>query len=451
MNTDSRTEPGEQGWPRRLTAWYVNAVLMLAFVLAFIDRQIIGLLVGPIQQDLQISDTEVSLLGGFAFILFYTFLGIPIGRLVDRTNRKRLIAVGVFLWSLMTVACGFTRNFAQLFIARVGVGVGEATLSPAALSILSDYFPPRRLGFAVSVYLSGAAIGTGLAFLLGGVALAFFDKVSLAGVPLLEDLRAWQLAFIVVGAPGVLFALLVLTIPEPLRRRALRESAANGDDGGLPLKDAVRFLLNRKAFYLAHFAGFGLYLAFTYGLSFWAIEYFVRTFSVARSEIAYIYGAQVILLGGGGTLLAGFLSDFLEDRGWADAKLRVALWPMLPMMVMAGCLPFVSSYPVAIGAIMVMTFCWKFPLAPAAAALQIATPNEVRGLATGLYLFVGNTLGLAVGPAVIGLFSDYVIGDPNAIRWSIALAGLLLLPCSMFCVFLCGRSFTRLREEGNVA
>ena len=221
MTAQSDKATDQERWPRPVLAWYVNGVLMLAFVLAFIDRQIVALLVGPIQQDLEISDFEVSLLGGFAFIFFYTFLGIPIGRLVDRSNRKRLIAIGVFLWSCMTVLCGFARSFMQLFLARVGVGVGEATLSPAALSILSDYFPPHRLGFAVSVYLSGAAIGTGLAFLLGGAALDFFAAFSLAGVPLLGDLETWQLAFVVVGAPGVIFTVLVLTIPEPTRRSKL--------------------------------------------------------------------------------------------------------------------------------------------------------------------------------------------------------------------------------------
>ena len=414
----------------------------MAFVLAFIDRQIIALLVGPIQQDLGISDTEVSLLGGFAFVFIYTFLGIPIGRIVDRSNRKRLIVIGVFLWSCMTVACGFARTFFQLFLTRVGVGVGEATLSPAALSILSDYFPPKRLGFAVSVYLSGAAIGTGLAFLLGGAALEFFESFTLAGIPLVGELKPWQLAFIVVGAPGVIFALLVATISEPSRRSKLMALSPKEKSEGLPLSQAIKYLVDRKKFYLYHFAGFGLYLAFTYGLSFWAIEYFVRTFGVERSQVAYIYGAQVILLGGSGTLLSGYLSDFFERRGWNDAKLRVAIWPMVPMIFLASCIPFIESYGIAIGVIMAMTFCWKFPLAPAAAALQIATPNEVRGLATGLYLFVGNTLGLAVGPAVIGVFSDYVIRDPSAIKWSIGLAGLTLLPFSLLSVFLCRKSFS---------
>lgn len=442
MTKHPNLQSGHAGWPKPTTAWYVNVVLTMAFILAFIDRQIIALLVGPIQQDLKISDTEVSLLGGFAFVFIYTFLGIPIGRIVDRSNRKRLIAVGVFVWSCMTVACGFSRNFFQLFLTRVGVGVGEATLSPAALSILSDYFPPKRLGFAVSVYLSGAAIGTGLAFLLGGAALAFFERFTLAGLPLVEDLATWQLAFIVVGAPGVIFALLVLTIPEPSRRSKLVALSPTQKDEGLPLSEAIKYLVERKGFYLTHFTGFGLYLAFTYGLSFWAIEYFVRTFGVERSQIAYIYGAQVILLGGGGTLLAGYLSDYFEHRGWKDAKLRVAIWPMVPMILLASCIPFIESYGIAIGVIMAMTFCWKFPLAPAAAALQIATPNEVRGLATGLYLFVGNTLGLAVGPAVIGVFSDYVFQDPSAIKWSIALAGLTLLPFSVLSVFLCRKFFS---------
>jgi MFS family permease len=259
---------------------------------------------------------------------------------------------------------------------------------------------------------------------------------------LLGELKAWQLAFVVVGAPGVIFALLVATIKEPPRRSKLKALSAQQNAQGLPLSEAIKYLLERKKFYLSHFIGFGLYLAFTYGLSFWVIEYFVRTFSVERSDIAYIYGAQVILLGGSGTLLSGYLSDYFERRGWKDAKLRVAIWPMVPMLVLACCIPFIDSYAVAIGVIMAMTFCWKFPLAPAATALQIATPNEIRGLATGLYLFVGNTLGLAVGPALIGVFSDYVVSDPSAIKWSIGLAGLVLLPFSLLGVFVCRKSFS---------
>ena len=437
---DAFSDP-TSGWPSLSSAWYANTILTLAFVLAFIDRQIIALLVGPIQADFKISDTQVSLLGGFAFIFIYTFLGIPIGRIVDRSNRRRLIAVGVFFWSLMTVACGVTKNFTQLFLARIGVGVGEATLSPAALSILSDYFPPKRLGFAVSVYLSGAAIGTGLAFLLGGAALSFFSAYDQVTFPILGELKSWQFAFIVVGSPGLLFSLLVMTFAEPKRQRTMAVKQDVKGGGQVTLSDAIKFLYERRGFYLNHFLGFGFYLAFTYGLSFWAIEYFVRTFAVERSQAAYVYGAQVILCGGIGTLLAGWLSDWLERKGQLDAKLRVAFWPILPMIALIAVLPFVDRLEISYLVIMAITFLWKFPLAPAAAILQIATPNEVRGFATGLYLFIGNTLGLAIGPAVIGVFSDYVVGDQSGIRWSIALAGLLMLPVALFCIRRCRTVF----------
>tara|TARA_B110000438_G_scaffold302704_1_gene361252 strand:+ start:136 stop:1491 length:1356 start_codon:yes stop_codon:yes gene_type:complete len=444
MIKSKTTDEINSPWPSPYRAWYVTGVLNIAFVIAFIDRQIVGLLIGPIQNDLHITDTQVSLLGGFAFAFLYTFLGIPIGRLIDKGNRRGIIAVGVFVWSCMTVACGFAKSFIQLFFARVGVGVGEATLSPAALSILSDYFPRERLGLAVSVYLSGASIGTGLAFLLGGAAIAFFDQAGQVILPVIGEVKSWQFAFIVVGAPGILFSCLVLTFREPVRRNKVLQDASKIDSAAPTLSEVIKFLLLNKKFYLAHFAGFGLYLAFTYGFSFWAVEYFVRTFAVERSQIAYIYGAQVIVFGGAGTLLAGFLSDHFERKGQKDAKLRVAFWPAIPLFLLAISIPFISQYQIAVGVVMVMTFCWKFPLAPAAASLQIATPNQMRGIVTGLYLFVGNTLGLAVGPAVIGVFSDYVVGNPDEIKWSIGLAALIMLPASIAALLICRRGYNAL-------
>jgi len=435
------TGSDQHSWPSPYRAWYVTGVLNLAFVLAFIDRQIVALLVGPIQNDLHLTDTEVSLLGGLAFVFLYTFLGIPIGRLVDKGNRRSIIAVGVFVWSCMTVACGFAKNFTHLFLARVGVGVGEATLSPAALSILSDYFPRERLGLAVSVYLSGASIGTGLAFLLGGAAIAFFDQSGQITLPIVGELKSWQFAFMIVGAPGVLFSFLMFTFREPIRRNKLIQEPSRINKAVPTLSEVFKFLLKHKKFYISHFVGFGLYLAFTYGFSFWAIEYFVRTFSVDRSQIAYIYGAQVIIFGGLGTLLAGFLSDYYERKGHRDAKLRVAFWPSVPLFLLALSIPYISYYQIAIAVVMLMTFCWKFPLAPAAASLQIATPNEMRGIVTGLYLFVGNTLGLAIGPAVIGVLSDYVVANPDEIRWAIGLAAVIMLPASILALILCKRGY----------
>jgi MFS family permease len=199
-------------WPSPLRAWYAVAVLVLAFVFSFIDRIVIALLVEPIKADLGISDFDIGLLQGFAFAIFYALLGIPIGRLSDRISRRGIIATGIAVWSLMTAACGLARSFFGLFLARVGVGVGEATLSPAAYSMISDYFPREKLGRALGVYQSGAMLGAGIAFLVGGAAVQLLSAYDGQVLPVLGPVRMWQLAFFAVGLPGLLIALLMLTV-----------------------------------------------------------------------------------------------------------------------------------------------------------------------------------------------------------------------------------------------
>jgi len=188
--------------------WYLVVTLLIFYIFSFIDRQIISLLVEPIKRDLQVSDTQIGLLQGFAFAIFYTFFGIPIGRLADRVSRKKIIAAGVVIWSLMAALCGLAKNFSQLFLARIGVGVGEAALSPAAYSMITDAFPRQKLGRAFSFYNMGIPIGSGIALLVGGLVVV---AVSGAGktftLPLFGEVRAWQFVFIVTGAPGLLLPL----------------------------------------------------------------------------------------------------------------------------------------------------------------------------------------------------------------------------------------------------
>ena len=214
-------------YPSAFAAWYSVAVLMLIYIFSFIDRTTISLIVEPMKRDLHISDTQMGLLQGSAFALLYTFLGLPIARLSDRHSRRAIIAGGVFIWSIMATLCGLARTALQLFVARIGVGVGEAALSPAAYSIITDSFPRSKLGSAFSVYNIGITIGAGVAFLVGGIVVA---AVSHAGatytLPLLGDVRAWQMVFIVTGAPGIVLPLLLLTFREPARRGILRSPAA---------------------------------------------------------------------------------------------------------------------------------------------------------------------------------------------------------------------------------
>lgn len=426
----------EDDWSASPYAWYVTLFLTLAFALAYIDRQVISLLVGPIKADLGLNDVEISLLGGLAFVLFYTFMGIPLGRLTDRTNRVRLIAAGMFFWSLMTMACGLARSFTQLFMARVGVGVGEATLSPAALSIIADYFPRKKLGTATSVYLMGTWIGTGLAFILGGLVIDFVGDVETVPVWLLGDIKPWQLVFIVVGAPGIAFSLFTLTVREPLRRNRLK---AEGET--VPVPDVLKFLWARRRFYLLHFLGFGLFVAFGIGVAFWTIEYFVRTFEVDRSWVSYRYGALAVVFGASGALSAGLISDACERRGMRTAKLFVPLIGMCLMLPLGLSLVVAPDVTVGLGIIALMTFFTSFPYGPAAAAIQVVTPNEMRGVTVGIYLFIANTLGLVIGPTVVAMFTEYVFGDAGQLASAMSLAALVLVPPAILSIAVCLRAF----------
>ncbi|MGH8561818.1 MAG: MFS transporter, partial [Nevskiales bacterium] len=204
----------QQGKPQSLGyAWYVVAVLMVAYVFSFIDRQILNLLVGPIRRDLGISDTQMSLLMGFSFALFYTICGIPLGRLADSKSRRTIIAVGIFFWSIMTAACGTARHYWQFFLYRMGVGVGEATLSPSAYSLIADYFPREVRATAISVYSMGIYIGSGLAFLLGGLVIKFAGQAEVV-LPVVGATRPWQLIFFMLGIAGILFTFAMYTVRE---------------------------------------------------------------------------------------------------------------------------------------------------------------------------------------------------------------------------------------------
>lgn len=211
------SDAAAQAYPRPLYAWYACAVLLLAYIFSFIDRTIVSLLVIPIERDLGINDAGMSLLQGFSFALFYALLGLPIARLVDARDRRVVVAAGIALWSIMTAACGLAGRFWHLFLARVGVGAGEAALLPGATSLLADYFPPERRGLAMGVFAAGIYLGAGLALVIGGLLLHLLDGTRLA-LPLLGALHPWQTVFIAVGAPGLVVALLMLSLREPERR-----------------------------------------------------------------------------------------------------------------------------------------------------------------------------------------------------------------------------------------
>src|SRR5689334_15504740 len=218
-------------------AWYVVGVLTLANVSGFLDRQVLSLLVPAIERDLQISDTQMSYLIGLSFSVFYTVLGLPIAWWADRASRRNIMAGGVTLWSLMTMLCGVAASYPRLLLARIGVGVGEATLSAPSVSLIADYFPRERVGIAMSVWSLGTFLGSGLAYFIGGWVVGAVTAAGTVRLPLAGLLRPWQLVFVLVGAPGLLIALLMLTVRDP---RARGDRRAPDMAGGARLFRYVR-------------------------------------------------------------------------------------------------------------------------------------------------------------------------------------------------------------------
>lgn len=412
-------------YPSSLRAWSTVAILMLAYVLSFIDRQILNLLVGPIRRDLVISDTQMSLLMGLSFALFYTVCGIPLGRLADTKSRRGLIAIGVLFWSAMTAACGMARLYWQFLLCRIGVGVGEAALSPAAYSLIADSFPAERRATAISVYSMGVYLGSGLAFLLGGLVIKFASAQGDVLLPVLGEVRPWQLIFLILGAAGVLFSLLLLAVREPSRRGV-------GAGVAVPLAEVGRYLRANRRTVLYHNFGFAGLAFAGYGSAAWIPTFFIRTYGWDAGHVGVVYGSIVAVFGCLGIVFGGRLADWMAKRGRTDANMRVGLYAAM------AALPCVASFPLmdnALWAAVLMAptvFCLSMPFGVAPAAIQEIMPSAMRGQASAIYLFVITLIGLGIGPTAVALVTDYLFADDQALRYSLLIVSTLAVSSSLF-------------------
>jgi MFS family permease len=402
-------------YPTPGRAWTTVAILLVAYVFSFIDRQVLNLLVKPIRRDLAISDTEMSLLMGLSFALFYTVCGIPLGRLADSRSRRGIIAVGIVFWSLMTAACGLARHYWHLALCRVGVGVGEAALSPAAYSLIADSFPRETRATAISVYSMGIYLGSGLAFLLGGAIFKFADAQGEIELAVIGLVRPWQLIFFVLGGAGILFSVTMF---------ALREPARHGVGAGtqVPLSEVVRYVRANRATVFCHNVGFALLAFASYGSASWVPTFFVRTHKWNEGNVGIVYGALVGVFGALGIVCGGHLADRLALRGHADATMRVGLFATLGALPFSVLFPLVANVNLAVLLLALVVFFLAVPFGVAPAAIQEIMPNAMRGQASALYLFVVNLIGLGLGPTAVALLTDYVFRDDQAVGQSLVVA-----------------------------
>ena len=372
-------------------------------------------MVGPIKADLNINDTQFSLLQGLAFALFYCTLGIPIARLADRNNRRNIVSAGIFLWSLMTALCGLARSFGQLFIARVGVGVGEAALAPAAYSLITDLFPRDKVGRALGTYQTGLFVGFGLSQILGGALVGTLEQRPPLELPLVGQLAAWQLTLILVGLPGIVIALLCMTIREPARNGAV--------EGGVTVRELLKFLWDNIAIYGNLVAAFCMLSLLFNAVLIWGAEYFIRIHELPRITVGLQLGLVVGIFGCFGSIFGGMYADRrhrLGDRGGTIRSSMVAAFVLLPTAAVTTLMPN-PTISLMLYAPLLFFGSWVFP--PAVMTLQLFTPPSMRAQTTAIYLFIVFLFSTGFGSTSVALLTDYVFRNEHMLHYSMALVG----------------------------
>lgn len=433
----------ETPWPNPARSWFAVAVLTLGYVVSFVDRTLLSLLIDPIKADLGLSDTEIALLQGLAFGLFYTVMGLPIGWLVDRIPRKRVIGAGVTFWCLATAACGLSSSFWQLFIARMGVGAGEATLSPTAISMIGDNFPPEKRAFPISVYSMASSIGAGLALMVGGTVIGSVAASPEITLPLIGAVAPWQATFIIVGLAGLVVVVLLAFVTEPQRRELASETDATY---GL-----LAHLRRHPTFHLRHLGGMALYCIVIYGVLSWMPAYFMRSFGWTATEVGLRYGFVVLLCGGFGLSGAGWLASRLAQRGVEAAAAKVtgwSIWLVTPFM-MAACLA--PSAWIALAILVPGMIFFTASGGIAVAALCEAAPGGLRGRVAALYFFTLGIVGLTIGPVSVALITEHILGDTQQLGRAIAINVAVLCPIAGALVLSAIAPFRRAAASAKMA
>lgn len=405
-------------------AWFALAVFFMAAVLSYTDRLILNLLVEPIRHDLNITDLQISFLQGAAFAVIYAIVGLPLGRFADRYNRRNIVLAGILLWSVATAACAFSASFGSFVVARIFVGIGEAALAPAVMSMIPDLFGPARRGTAIAVFLAGMTMGGGVATLSGGLLLGLLSGGHLAFLPVVGSLAPWRGVLALLAVPGFLIALLMFFIREPSRTDLQMPPSQ------APFSDTLAYFSRYKWMFAALFGAFALLQLVDYGFSAWLPAMMGRRFQIPASDAGPMIGAISIIFGGIGTVMGGFLADRLVRRGAADARLRVTLiayvialptfaFPLMPSSHLSLLLYAGYSVASALGG------------SAGLAATQDAVPAQMRGFSVALQAFLYTLFGLGVGPTVVALTTQTLSHGPAGVALAMIVvampAGLLAL------------------------
>ena len=397
-------------YPDRKYAWFVVFVLVLASLIAFIDRQVVAIVVEPMKEDLGVGDTQIGWLYG-VFAVFYAFAALPIATLADRKSRKHVIAIGIFLWSLMTIACGLTQSYWHILLARIGVGVGEATLLPSTTSLIGDYFPRKDIPLALSIFQMGPIIGTGIAFVIGGLVLDLVEQIDPLVLPVVGALKPWQQTFVYLGIPGLFFAGFFLLIREPIRR------PSTIDQDTPETQQLFNFYRQNLHTILYHHLGFISLILTGYAFVFWTVTFFVRVHGVPAAEASQTFGWIFIVFGPMGPILVAFIARKLSERGHQDANISAGMiggMLTIPTILAIQLAPDATWAFILYGPALMML---NSPFGIAAGALPVITPPHLRARVAAVYMLCG-AIGMMFGPPLAGAFNEFVFPGPEGVRLS---------------------------------
>ncbi|MEC4592160.1 MFS transporter [Nitrospirillum amazonense] len=406
------------------SGWYMVILLTAAQVVSYIDRFLPSLLIAPIKTDLGLSDFQVGLLLGPAFGVFYVLMGLPMGWMADRFSRRGILAAGITIWCCMTAAASLARGFPALFAARLGVGLGEAAIAPCAVSLVSDRFPRQRRARALSVFMSGTFLGAGIAFLLGGPLVHAIAGLPVMTVPLLGELRAWQLSFLIVGLPGLVLALLMFTFAEPERQDRAVDADSGLQGGQASIAQALRFILKRWRTFGVLFVGSAACVTMG-SLAFWNATLFQRSFGWNVRDMGIATGILFLTGGPLGTGLGIWLTNRWIRLGRKDATLRALLVGLLIAVPGFAAYPMMPSAPLAIAALFFAFVGQAMAAAAGPASLTLIAPGQIKSQATAVYYLVISISGQLIGPPPVGWMTD-LFGDPARLGWAMSIEALVI-------------------------
>ena len=398
------------------TIWYMVILLCVAIIVSYLDRGVIAVLVPFLKAEFQLSDVQIGLLQGLSFSAFFAVASLPVGRLVDRLNRRNIIIAGIFIWSASTMMCGMVGSFWQLFVARAGVGIGEACLLPAAYSMVADSFTAARRGRAMSILTIATSIGGGASALLGGILLTIWSGADLIPLPFVGPVATWRAVFLVAGTPGFVVAVFMLAVHEPRRAAPKPEDRAE-------VSDFARHAIRKWRLFAPVYTAFSALFFFSYAIALWSPTVLTRTYGFTPGTAGMAAGSVQLVGSIAGAVLAGIWGDIMIARQRKYGRLRLWMAGLVPAIIgallvaMPGAYFYLSGMGMAIFATGVLTTT-SYP-----ALYDMVSPG-MRGRSLALYLFLGNICGLGGGTLAVAFITENVFGDERLVHFSVALAAV---------------------------